>query len=59
MSKLNPLTYVAIAVVLILFVILLLCAPSKARPLTATPTATLEPVIDPIWPNRVFIVEVR
>ena len=54
-ARLNPLTYIAIAVALILFVILLLCAPSKAQPMTTTPTATIEPVIDPIWLYEAYL----
>ena len=50
MTKLNPLTAVTIALFLLLLALLFcLMQPAEAQ----------EPVPDPIWPNRVFIVEVR
>ena len=54
--RLNPLTAVTILIFLLLLAFLFcLLQPAEAQPFTTTPTATIEPVIDPIWLYEAYL----
>ena len=51
--KTDPLVWLAVLLALILLLVVLFCQPAEAQP------PDPEPVPDPYWQHRVFIVEVR